>query len=359
MSSGMPLSIDVFEAKRMLSATLLSAGAKRGVVGKSRTLSVMAASATADNNVHAVGVGHKIVEGRQTEELCVRLYVVQKLAKSLLPENAILPSAIEGIPTDVIESPPAFFLPSVAHSASAAAAAPCTNVRRTRQRPVMAGISSAHFNVTAGTITCFCRSTSEGDDPDTVYVLSNNHVFADVNKAQIGDDLFQHSPNDGGTTADRFAVLHRFVPIQLGGHQPNRVDAAIGELLPQVQIDRQICTIGRLSGTGAANENMQVCKHGRTTGYTEGTVFDPSIDSLVGMDHTNPGIVALFQNQLRINVTAPFPAFGLGGDSGSLVINRETREAVGLYNAGPAGGQYGLANRIQDVLAELEVDLLT
>src|SRR6185436_12807733 len=115
------------------------------------------------------------------------------------------------------------------------------------------------------------RSTRAGDDPDAVYVLSNNHVFADVNKAQIGDDLFQPGPVDGGTNADRFAVLHRFVPIQLGGQQPNRVDAAIGELLEQVQVDRQICTIGHLSGTATAHENMKVCKHGRTTGYTEGT----------------------------------------------------------------------------------------
>jgi hypothetical protein len=343
----------------MLSAILLSAGAERGVVGKSQTLSVMAASATADNNVHAVGVGHKIVEGELTEALCVRLYVVQKLAASLLPENAILPSNIDGIPTDVIESPPAFFSGGVSHSAAAAAAAPCTSVRRSRQRPVMAGISSAHFAVTAGTIAAFCRSTSDGDDPDAVYVLSNNHVFANVNNSQIGDDLFQQGPLDGGTNADRFAVLHRFVPIQLGGQQPNRVDAAIGELLPQVQVDKQICTIGHLSGTATAFENMRVCKHGRTTGYTEGTVFDPSIDSLVGMDHNNPGIVALFQNQLRINVTAPFPAFGLGGDSGSLVVAQETREAVGLYNAGPAGGQYGLANRIEDVLAEMQIELLT
>lgn len=353
----MPLSNDVFKAKRMLSAALLSAGANRGVVSKSRTLSVMAASATADNNVHAVGVGHKIVEGKLTEELCVRLYVVQKLAESLLPTNAILPSAIDGVQTDVIESPPAFF--SASHTASAATAAPCTNVRRSRQRPVPAGISSAHFKITAGTIACFCRSNRDSDDPDTVYVLSNNHVFADMNRAQIGDDLFQHAPLDGGTNADRFAVLHRFVPIQLGGHQPNRVDAAIGELFPHVQVDRQICTIGHLSGTATAFENMKVCKHGRTTGYTEGTVFDPSIDSLVGMDHTNPGIVALFQNQLRINVAVPFQAFGLGGDSGSLVVDQENRAAVGLYNAGPPGGEYGLANRIEDVLAEMQIELLT
>jgi hypothetical protein len=103
---------------------------------------------------------------------------------------------------------------------------------------------------------------------------------------------------------------------------------------------------------------MRVRKHGRTTGLTEGFVFDPSIDSLVGMDHSNPSVVALFENQIRVNVLPPFAAFGLGGDSGSLVFNQSTREAVGLYNAGPPGGEYGLANQIADVLAELQIELL-
>jgi hypothetical protein len=356
----MPLSNDVLEAKQTLSSRLLSIGAERGVVGRFPVLNVMAAAEAAGQNVHSVGVGHKIVDGKLTEEPCIRLYVVQKLAESLLSANDVLPSEVDGIATDVIESPPAYFLPNDGQGAapSAAALAACTNARRKRQRPVMAGISSAHFQVTAGTISCFCHSTLEGDDPDTVYVLSNNHVFADVNKAQIGDDLYQPGPADGGTNGDRFALLHRFVPIQLGGQIPNRVDAAIGELLPGVQVDSQICTIGHITGIGVAEETMRVGKHGRTTGYTEGTVFDPSIDSLVGMDHNDPSIVALFQNQLRINVKSPFSAFGLGGDSGSLVVNQATREAIGLYNAGPAGGEYGLANRIQDVLAEMEIELL-
>jgi hypothetical protein len=275
--------------------------------------------------------------------------------------NDLLPGEVDGIATDVIESPPAFFFPNGGQAAGppAAASAACTNERRKRQRPVVAGISSAHFQVTAGTIACFCRSTAEEDEPGAVFVLSNNHVFADVNRAQIGDDLYQPGPADGGTNSDRFAVLHRFVPIQLGGHTPNRVDAAIGKLLPGVQMDPQICTIGHITGIGVAEETTPVCKHGRTTGYTEGSVFDPSIDSLVGMDHSNSSIVALFQNQLRIDVKPPFSAFGLGGDSGSLVVNQETREAVGLYNAGPSGGEYGLANRIQDVLAEMQIELLT
>jgi len=356
----MPLPNDVLEAKKVMSARLLSAAAERGVIGRSRTLSVMAASAAAGNNVHAVGVGHKIVEGNLTDSPCIRLYVVQKLAETLLSKNDLLPSEVDGVPTDVIEAAPAFFLPNDmdVNAPVVAAAAACTTARRNRQRPIMAGISAAHFQVTAGTISCFCRSTRDGDDGEATYVLSNNHVFADVNKAHKGDDLFQPGPADGGTKADQFASLHRFVRIRLGGKKPNRVDAAIGKISPEVQIDPQICTIGPIAGIGMAEETMPVCKHGRTTGYTEGAVFDPSVDALVGMDHSDPSIVALFQNQLRINVAAPFPAFGLGGDSGSLVVNKETHEAVGLYNAGPAGGEYGLANRIEDVLAEMQIILL-
>ena len=344
----MPLPNDVLEAKRMMSVRLLSAGALGGVVGRSHTLSVMAAAAAAGNNVHAVGVGHKMVNGQLTDEPCIRLYVVQKLAESVLANDDLLPSTVDGIATDVIEAAPAFFL----------AAAPCTTARRSRQRPVMAGISAAHFRVTAGTISCFCLSTDAEDSEEAVFVLSNNHVFADTNKGVAGDDLYQAGRADGGTNVDRIATLHRFVPITLGGQTPNRVDAAIGKMLPGVTTDSQICTIGQINGAGVAEENMPVCKHGRTTGYTEGTVFDPSVDALIGMDHNNPSLVALFQNQLRIDVAAPFLAFGLSGDSGSLVLNRETHEAVALYNAGPPGGEYGLANRIEDVLAETRIKLM-
>jgi hypothetical protein len=357
----MPIPNDLLEAKQMLSARFLSIGAERGVVGRFRTLNVMAAAESAGQNVHAVGVGSKVVEGKLTEEPCVRLYVVQKLADSLLSSSDVLPKEVAGIPTDVVESTPAFILPNgsdLLNQPGAAAVEPCTNARKKRQRPIVAGISAAHLLVTAGTISCFCRSTNDDDDPETIYALSNNHVFAQVNQANTGDDLYQPGPADGGTSADRFATLQRFVPIHLGGQTPNRVDAAIGKILPGIETDRRICSIGAISGVGVAEEKMIVSKHGRTTGRTEGFIFDLSLDALVGMDHNNPSIVARFVNQLRINVQAPFSAFGLGGDSGSLVVNQSTREAVGLYNAGPPGGEYGLANRIQDVLAELQIELL-
>lgn len=345
----MAISSDLLQAKQTLSARLLRAGLRGNAVGMAYTLSVRAMVASAGRNVHAVGVGRKIVDEQVTETVALRIYVAQKIALSLLPPRDRLPSSIDGIPTDVIESPPAFL------SVEAPA---CTNNRKNRQRPVVAGISAAHLDITTGTIAYFCRSTRHGDHPATVYVLSNNHVFANVNRAQIGDDLYQPGPADNGNSGDHFADLYRFVPITLGGNTPNRVDAAIGALLPGIEFQREVCQIGRIDGIEQAVEDLEVRKHGRTTGFTEGKVTDESYNALVGMDHNDPSIVALFENQIRIESIAPHIAFGLGGDSGSLVVQRSTARAVGLYFAGPPSGSYGVANHMADVLAELQIELL-
>lgn len=359
---------DLLQAKDVLSARYLAAGMRSGVVGMRASLSVSAALSDGPK-VHAVGIGRKIVDDKATETRAVRLYVVQKLASSLLPPRDLLPKTVDGIPVDVIESPPAFVSKPRAKRAgraaktpkaavAGAAEAPCTANRKKRQRPLVAGTSAAHYDVTAGTIAYFCRSKRAGEDASQIHILSNNHVFADVNKAHIGDDLYQPGPADGGVPTDHFADLHRFVAIKLGEGNSNRVDCAIGALRAGIEYVPEVCTIGRISGTAKAVGDMRVRKHGRTTGYTEGIVADESYDALVGMDHNNPNVVAKFQNQMRIEVTSPYPAIGLGGDSGSLVVMKTQLKAVGLYFAGPPDGSYGVANHIDDVLSELEIELV-
>lgn len=360
---------EIRAAKQEVSASLLRAGWRGGVVGRRTVLSVHAAVASAGSNVHAVGIGRKVVADSTTTTPCVRLYVVQKIAESLLPPRDRLPSDVAGIPTDVIESPPAFLAAKKKSSArrvkkkkaggvTAAAVPACSASRQAEQRPVVGGISAAHFAVTAGTISCFCCSTHQEDDPSAIFVMSNNHVFADVNKADLGDGLYQPGPADGAMPADHFADLHRFVTIDQATGSTNRVDAAIGALRSGVKFKAEICTIGRINGTDEADEDMVVCKHGRTTGYTEGVVADVAYDALVGMDHSDSSKVAMFQDQIRIEAAPGEPYFGLGGDSGSLVVCKSSAAAVGLYFAGPASGFYGIANHIADVLNELQVDLL-
>ena len=150
---------------------------------------------------------------------------------------------------------------------------------------------------------------------------------------------------------DRFV---RLCPERIGlltctldGIQSNRVDAAIGQLLPGVEYKAEVCHIGKIEGIETAVEDMEVRKHGRTTGYTEGIVTDESFDALVGMDHSDPSVVGLFSDQMRIERTSSFSVFGLGGDSGSLVVKKSERKAVGLYFAGPPSGIYGIANHLK------------
>jgi hypothetical protein len=363
---------EIIQAKEILSQRLLAAGVRSNVMSRRFTSSMSEAVVAIGANVHAVGVGRKMVEGQPTDELAVRIYVVQKFAESAIPPRDLLPAELDGIPCDVIESPPAFIQPSTRTTSTSVNPAPgeaipgpivniaavnCTDDRRRRQRAFGAGISVAHRNVTAGTIGYFCRSTRTGDNPEDVFILSNNHVLANVNQGVQGDEILQPGPADGGLPADLVATLHRFVRIRLGGDVPNRVDAAIGRLVPNMGHNVSICSIGGVTGTDRAVEEMRVRKHGRTSGLTDGVVTDESVNSLVGMSHSDPSVVGLFQGQMRIERAGSSTAFGLGGDSGSLVVSRDTRRAVGLYFAGPDNGIYGLACHICDVLDELEIEL--
>lgn len=355
----MPTSSDFIAAKSFLRNQLLQLGLGGSVVSRRSTISVSAAVVSAGRNVHAVGIGKKISTGNETPEKCVRIYVVQKLPLSLLSPRDVIPSTIDGVLTDVIEAEPAFALTTQKKTAvkvTATNTTNCSQQRRQRQRPIVGGISSGHRDITAGTLGCLCHSTNILDDTSTIFALSNNHVYANVNTALIGDPLYQPGSADGGSLSDYFAKLHRFVPIKMGGNQANRVDAAIGSILPSVDHLSEICQIGAISGTIAAQEDMEVRKHGRTTGYTEGYIDDISYDALVGMDHNDPNVIALFENQLRI-VSSSSQPIGLGGDSGSAVVHRTQDKVVGLYFAGPSSGAYGIANRIEDVMNELEVIL--
>ncbi|MHC4215795.1 MAG: hypothetical protein ACYSWP_20800, partial [Planctomycetota bacterium] len=88
-------------------------------------------------------------------------------------------------------------------------------------RPVPIGISTGHPDITAGTIGC--RVTKGGN----VYALSNNHVYADENKATKGDSVLQPGKFDGGNVStDVIGTLDDFEEIKFNG-SANVIDAAI------------------------------------------------------------------------------------------------------------------------------------
>lgn len=358
---------DIRAAKAVLCEQLLQLGLGGRVVSKTRSMSVASAMASAGRNVHAVGIGRKITEGKTEALKCVRIYVVQKLARSLMAPRDIIPAEVNGVPTDIIEAEPPFaFAAKKASSAkarrpristAATSVVPCSQNRRKSHRPIVAGISAGHRDITAGTLGCFCKSKKSSDDTAQWFVLSNNHVFANVNHGLIGDPLYQPGPADGGGFSDFFAALHRHVPIALGGVVANRVDAAIGKINKDIQFKTEICSIGSVSGIITGEDQMLVRKHGRTTGLTEGQIDDEDYSGLVGLDYGDPNIVALFENQLRVVAVPSDVPFGLGGDSGSVLVHKTDAKVVGLYFAGPQSGNYGLANRIEHVVSDLEISI--
>lgn len=315
----------------------------------SAALSIEAARKNAGRNVHGVGVARKIVNGKLTRTLCVRLYVVQKLPPSVVPREALLPKSIAGIPTDVVEAPP----PRLHMPLVRSQRLDCSTDRRKRQRPIVGGISAAHYAVNITTLGCSCRST-RSSDAGRQYMLSCNHAFANMNTGARGDPILQPSPGDGGGSSpdhDIVGRLTRFVPLQLDGSTPNLVDAAIAEVAPGVELKKEICTIGPLAGIRVAREGMLVRKHGRSSGYTEGVVDSVDFDWTI-MYTTSYWVHVVKQ----IHITpVGYPRFAIAGDSGSVLVAKDSPHAVGLYFGGADDGSYGMANRIQEVCAALKI----
>lgn len=291
--------------------------------------------------VHAVGIGRKITAGELTDTPAVRVYVTRKAA---VTGSEQIPETVGGVATDLIEAPPAAFL-----------AAPCTGNRTAAVRPVIGGISTSHVSGDTGTLGCFCQFQSAQGPQSSVLVLSNAHIYAKYGAANAGDDLVQPGTADGGS-GGAIATFHSAAPLVFGGAQ-NEVDAAIGTLMTGVAYDRNICSIGAVNGTAQGVESDAVMKHGRTTGYTEGVIDDELIDFIMLPDNSSSYVK--FRNQMRIVPTGPAGGvIAAGGDSGSLVVKKDGRQAVGLLHSAALDGSYAYANHIDKVLGQLGIVLL-
>jgi len=304
--------------------------------------------AQAGNQLHAVGIGRKLVNGKLTKTLCVRLYVTQKLPRHRLQADQCLPERIDGIPTDIVEAPPAYL---------AAVPPPCSLRKLQEQRPAQGGISGAHEAVQAGTLAAQCRSRRPEDAADR-FVLANNHTLSDLGLAPPGSTVVQPASRDGGTPEQRLGGLARFVPVVESPTATNLVDAAIAKLDTPSAMKAGICSIGPVNGTSAATPEVIVHKHGRTTGYTVGVVDDTSVDVLIPLRREDLTRLTQFVDQIRLRPRVGQLVFAQPGDSGALVLTKTGNQAVGLLFACPDNGSFAYANPIQAVLDALEIDLL-
>lgn len=222
-----------------------------------------------------------------------------------------------------------------------------------RVRPLMIGTSVGHHKITCGSIGCF--ATRDGKK----YILSNNHVIANQDQAEAGDEIRQPGTHDGGTTADKVAALTEFVKMKDSG---NKVDAAIAEIGSDTKyVASTIKGIGKINVSKIVDPEigMELTKLGRTTGITRGRVTAIEMDSVrVGYSR---GVLS-FDHQMEIEGMDDTSA-SAGGDSGSCFVEAKTHHPVGLlFAGGGAGGKNGkgltYANYMSEVTKALKITLI-
>lgn len=229
---------------------------------------------------------------------------------------------------------------------------------RTRVRPLQIGTSVGHVDVTAGTIGCFVRRRGGRGG---IEVLSNNHVLADENEAEVGDAVVQPGVYDGGSARrHRVGKVRRMVTLKRG---TNLVDCATCLVDEGVAVDpTTLRGVGTLCGLGAAEDMIDapVGKIGRTTGVTQGMVTAFELDGVTVRFELG---LLRFDDQYEIESTT-LRQFSDGGDSGSLIYTDADKRAGALLFAGSDhGGSNGkgltYANPLGTVLQKLNVELYT
>jgi hypothetical protein len=317
-------------------------------------------------NVIGVGVGYKETGDGITDDIAVLVNVIDKVPLAQLAESDKGPGDLDGVKTDVVATG-RFLAGQVPPEAQAQST-------RDRWRPnIQPGVSMGHADVTAGTFGCLVKRGNE------IFILSNNHVLANVNSAKPGDPIIQPGRFDGGRPADQVAALAEFIPLDFGGSQSscnmaklteqvlnflaqalgsghrmmayqtspgeNAVDAALARPLDPALFAANIFSIGLPTGVAKAGLGSTIQKTGRTTGHTQGRITQINVTTSVDY------------NGRRATFTDQFMATGMseGGDSGSAVLD-DDRNVVGLLFAGSPRAT--LINPIHKVLALLNVELV-
>lgn len=287
----------------------------------------VSAFATALTNVHATGVGVRVRKGKvQKNEFVIKVYVFDK--HDLGAATPEITKSYQGVEVDVEHLPIQFAL--------AAAAGP---PNRRRKRPIPGGMSVAPLNAPfVGTLGGFVRRVSHG--LTQTFALSNNHVFADVNSLPIGTPIVQPGPEVGPSKpGDVFAALSGFTPIQFpSAGSPavtNRFDAAIA-----IVSDLSLISTGTMLGISnytpgllAPVPGMRVTKSGRTTGVTTGTITATHVNS-VQINYGTPTHPRIATFNDTIEIVGDTGPFSLPGDSGSLILDRDSGRPVALLFAG-------------------------
>lgn len=311
-------------------------------------------------DVTSIGIGFRIRDGKETDELCIQCTVDRKLSpESLIQEGRTpLPESLQAedgtvIPLDVIQRN---YRPSyrIQEPEEASAEEDFEASRRSFRDPMVPGISVSHINGTAGTIGAFVFDVATGEP----LLLSNWHILD--NGGSAGDTVVQPGPYDNPSTqGNECGSLLR-------SHLGMAGDCAVARITSR-NFDTSILELNRVPRRMAdPHPRDDVVKSGRTTGVTYGTVS--RVDVVVKLNYgSSVGVREIGGFEIRPNAEKP-PARGevsMGGDSGSLWMvdvpldHDDADVVVGLHFAGETDpspdAEHAVACRITSVAKKLNI----
>ncbi|MGW7200837.1 hypothetical protein [Streptomyces chryseus] len=312
-------------------------------------LEVPALELTALQGVNGVGLGLREENQEFFDELAVRVYVDDATD---VPE---LPSQIADLPVYVVEFPiEPLFTPDTS-----------------RHDPLMGGAQIEQAPMAAGTLGAVVLR----NDDNTLAGLTCHHVSGDT-----GFRVFQPTapPMPIGSTPDLTDSLGQVsafdspvtqtIPTPAGGRLwlGRQVDSAIVALDEAAQQGRTFSNeitdgFGPVAQTLAPALKMFVRKRGSQTGPTGGLIVGmaPAVWWRSGSPPVGHLYVMANQYEIFFNpVDCPDGIFSRGGDSGSVVQQAGTHNAVGLLWGGvPHGGRRAVMSDITIVEQRLNVTL--
>ena len=239
-------------------------------------------------NVHSVDVGYEFSRGKSTGRLSIRVHVNQKKANRALAVDERLPTELDGIPVDVIESNPQLELVN----------------RNVHIDPLIGGLTIAN---TRGTGTGTLGAIVLDQSTLQPLALSNYHVMV-VEPPLAGDVIAQPFTVKPADVIGRLSRWDKNLDCAVCWVSNRTWETGLADL-PNGPIGQAFVRIG-----------MRVTKSGSTSGVTRGIV-----------DGTQAGGFTIVPDAMNPN---PGGEVSSPGDSGSVWIDSATSAAVGLHYAG-------------------------
>jgi hypothetical protein len=335
--------------------------------------------------VRAVSFGFKHVDGRDTGQPVIVIKVEKKLPPSMVPSNEMIPPFIEGVPTDVKEWKP---------RADCGPGPVPKPVDTAKERPLIGGTliqleftaafdSLATSNLNSGTLGFLAKTDGSiaGVPSGGIVGVTCEHVVTDPpssGNTPVGHDAGQPTAKDCSRCSnccyDIFGKVLRGIYHNPPDNPDLFLDAAMIAIDSEWKYFADIKQIGPVKDFRVLQKpsdlGTKVQKRGGMTQLTFGTVTDvaevvqlpgsPIQDGVITIDK-DPA-TPIWDNCVDdFKIIGPgsetFSSFGCKGDSGSAVLDMQSK-IVGLLRQVSPDGQ-GHATGIDAVMRALGIQVET